>query len=217
MSTSTSTADKANIEQHPQQAILFLLLVAMAIVGLLVGILVMSSDRPVANAGGADGKLGGDFVLQSARGEIALADYRGKVVVLYFGFLSCPEVCPASMSMLQQTLGKLETSERQQLQPILISIDPARDTADDLAQFTQYYDPQILGVTGTADEINNVAADYGAYFKITENKLSEAQRDDYVFEHTSRYYIVNQRGELVDAMRHSTTANELAARIRTLL
>ena len=183
-------------------------------VGLLIGILLSSDDRPVAGAGGSDGKLGGDFTLQSADGEVSLADFRGQVVVLYFGFLNCPEVCPTSMGMIRKTLNKLTIAELNQVQPILVSVDPKRDTVQDLEDFSDYFHQKIIGVTGSPDAIDAVARDYGAYFKITQ---SETPDSEYAFEHTSRYYVINQQGELVDAMRHSTTANELAARIRKLM
>ena len=176
--------------------------------------MLFSTDRDAQGIGGADGILGGDFVLQSSQGPVALEDFRGKVVLLYFGFLSCPEVCPASMSIYQQTMAKLSESERAEVQPILISIDPARDSVEALEEFTNYFGANILGLTGTHEEIVAVTQDYGAYFKNIESASPDSE---YAFAHTSRYFVINQQGKLVDAMRHSTTANELSARIRTLL
>lgn len=187
--------------------------VALLIVGILVFVLLTGNDHPLVDVGGKDGELGGDFSLQSAEGKVSLSDYKGKVVVVYFGFLSCPEVCPTSMGVLKSSFNKLgEQSDN--VQGILISIDPKRDTFDKLANFANYYHQNIIGVTGTPDEIDNVAREYGAYFKAIK---SDELDKDYVFEHSSRYYIINQQGDLVDAMRHSTTPNELTAKIKSLL
>ena len=200
--------------QRDRRMTMKIMAVGLLFVGLLVVILINSADRPVAGAGGSDGKLGGDFTLSSAGGPVSLEDYRGKVVVLYFGFLNCPEVCPTSMAMIRKALDKMNFLELDQVQPILISVDPKRDDVYQLKQFSDYFHPKIIGVTGTPEEIEAVSRDYGAYFKITQ---SETPDSEYAFEHTSRYYIINQDGQLVDAMRHSTTANELVARIRKLL
>lgn len=187
--------------------------VAVIIVGLLVFVLLTGNDHPLVGVGGKDGELGGDFSLQSAEGTISLSDYKGKVVVVYFGFLSCPEVCPTSMGVLKKSFNKLG-EQSDSVKGILISIDPKRDTFDKLANFANYYHENIIGVTGTPEEIDGVAREYGAYFKAIK---SDEFDQDYVFEHSSRYYIIDKQGDLVDAMRHSTTPNELTAKIKSLL
>ncbi len=189
-----------------------------AIAVIILVVLAMTTERSALNENLPD-ELGGDFSLQSNHslgneGVISLQQFRGQVVLVYFGFLSCPEVCPASMGIYQQTLNKLTTEELEKVQPLLISIDPKRDSLKALEVFSEYYHPKIIGLTGTEKEVRQVANQYGAYFKAVP---SESERLDYVFDHTSRYYVIDQQGKLIDAMRHSTTANELAARIRTLL
>lgn len=216
-----SHSEQDNSSLHPidsdqpdysQRLLIAFAIFAVVCVLSLVGILSMSVDRS-SNTGGADGVLGGDFVLHGIDGEVALSDFRGKVVVLYFGFLNCPEVCPTSMGIIQQALAKLDRKNRNNTQAILISIDPDRDSVTALSEFTRYFDENMIGLTGSKEQLAAVAANYGAYFKATASDSPELK---YVFDHTSRYYVINQKGELVAAMRHSTTANELAARIRLL-
>ena len=190
------------------------LFVSVAIVGVLAYLLMDSEGRSRGEAGGSDGILGGEFTLHSQTGAVTLSDFRGEVVILYFGFLNCPEVCPASMSTVSNALKKLDQPELDQVQSILVSIDPARDTLAELAEFSEYFHPNILGVTGSQDEIDAVTADYGAFIDVVD---STTPGSDYEFRHSSRYYVIDQSGNLVDAMRHSTTPNELAARIRTLI
>ena len=197
-----------------QQKIQLSLLLALAVVSTLVYLFMSTTERPTEGVGGADGILGGEFELQSSEGLVRLSDFQGKVTVVYFGFLSCPEVCPASMGMVSKMLNKLSEAEQLQVQPILISIDPKRDEVQEIAEFTHYFHPSILGVTGSPEQIDQVALDYGAFFEVSE---SVTPGSDYAFRHSSRYYVIDQNGQLVDAMRHSTTANELAARIRTLI
>ncbi|MEM6302504.1 MAG: SCO family protein [Pseudomonadota bacterium] len=179
----------------------------------LVLLLVVSSERGVLGST-KPASYGGDFTLTGEYGDVALSDFRGQVVLLYFGFLNCPEVCPASMGVYQKTLNSLSVTELLHVQPLLVTIDPARDSARQVADFGAFYHESIMGLTGTPAQIASVADQYGAYFEPVDSTDPDL---DYVFEHTSRYYVIDQQGQLVDAMRHSTTANELIARVRSLL
>lgn len=159
-------------------------------------------------------ELGGDFTLNSSQGEVSLSDFQGKVVVMYFGFLSCPEVCPNSLGVIQTALSRLSETELNQTQAILVSVDPKRDTLELLAEYADFYHPNIVGLTGDIKIIDNVTRQYGAYYNYTE---IEKVNKDYGVEHSSRYYVINQNGKLIAAMRHSTTPNELYAQIQELL
>lgn len=183
------------------------LAIGALVVGGLAAVLMASQSQ------GKSGKVGGDFSLNSVDGEVSLSDFRGKVVVLYFGFTECHEVCPTSMGVLRNTLQRLSETELNQLQSIFVSVDPARDTAQKIADFTSRFHPTIIGVRGSSEQVEAVANQYHAYFKQDE----VVDETDYKFRHSSRFYIVNQNGILVDAMRHSTTSNELLARVKQLI
>jgi len=157
-------------------------------------------------------ELGGNFTLKSAHGDVSLSDFKGQAVVMYFGFLSCPEVCPNSLGVIQSAFNQLNDYELDQIQGIMISIDPERDNIHSLEQFTQYFHHRIIGITGTEQEVEKTATQYGAYFEKTDNGDEE-----YLFEHVSRYYVIDQQGNLIDALRHSTTPNELSAKLREVL
>lgn len=180
------------------------------LVGILTYLLLSSHNQRAPE----NGEWGGDFVLRSVDGDVSLTDFPGQVVVLYFGFLNCPHVCPASMSVLQKTLHDLDADELKQVQAIFISVDPERDSYPALASFSASFHSKILGVTGTRAQIDRVTQNYAAYNRV---KASDTADSEYAFRHSSRFYIVNQEGKLVDAMRHSTTSNELLARIKSLI
>ncbi|MCW8995561.1 MAG: SCO family protein, partial [Psychromonas sp.] len=154
--------------------------------------------------------LGGRFQLNSINGSVDLAQYKGKVVVLYFGFLSCSEVCPVSMGVMSAAFKKLPADIYAQVQGFFISVDPKRDDLESLNEFAQYFDPHIIGLTGSDEEINTLTRQYGVYFDIVEMESSELS---YTVDHSSRFYIISPSGQLVDVMSHNTTPTELSARI----
>jgi len=197
-----------------KSAVRLVLLAAVLTVAGLTATFFATSNQPLIGVGGEDGELGGEFTLTSVNGPVSLSDFKGKTVVVYFGFVNCEKVCPASMGVLQNVMQKLEADELEQVQALLVSIDPSRDTQESLQEFTQKYHANIMGLTGSQEQIDQVARDYGAHF---EQRPSETDESEYGFHHSSRYYVINAEGQLVDAMRHSTTSNELVARIRTII
>ncbi len=158
--------------------------------------------------------LGGNFTLTSHQGTVSLSDFQEKVVVMYFGFLTCPEVCPNSMTVISTALNRLPSEHGAEVQALLVSVDPKRDTPEKLAEYAKFYHKNLIGLTGDKNQIDNVTRQYGAYYDFSE---IESATSDYGVEHSSRYYVIDRNGELIAAMRHSTTPNELAAQIQELL
>lgn len=191
--------------------------IALSAIGVLlvtiiavVALFVVTSDTDFDQKAQKFSDLGGDFTLTSQDGPVSLSDFKGKVVVMYFGFLNCPEVCPNSLAVIRTALKRLEGENLDNTQALLVSIDPKRDTLEKLAKYAEYFHPNLTGITGTKDSIDSVTKQYGAYYNFTE---IESVTQDYGVEHSSRYYVIDAQGKLVTAMRHSTTPNELHAQI----
>lgn len=196
----------------PNQSQLAFTVLIFAIIGLIALFTLTSKSEFGEKTPNSFDQLGGDFTLQSSQGDVSLSDFKGQAVVMYFGFMSCPEVCPNSLAVIKAAFNKINAENINAVQGIMISIDPARDSVQSLAAFTQHFHSQIIGVTGNQSALAKTAKQYGAYFSKTDDpKLG------YLFEHVSRYYVIDKDGELVDAMRHSTTPNELAARLKTII
>lgn len=157
---------------------------------------------------------GGEFTLQSADGPVSLSDFKGKAVVIYFGFLSCTEACPASMSVLKKALNRVPKEQLPLIQPIFISVDPKRDSVDNLKEFSYYYHPNMIGLTDTEENIKALSKQYGVFFELVDLEGSAA---NYTVDHSSRFYIIDKEGTLITTMSHSTTPNELAAKLSSLL
>jgi protein SCO1/2 len=156
---------------------------------------------------------GGDFTLQSAAGPVSLKDYRGKVVLVYFGYTYCPDICPTSLSATAQALGKLEPAELARVQTIFVSVDPERDTPARLKDYGAFFHPSIAGVTGTPGQIEEVARRYGASYA----KQQLAGASNYVVDHSALTYVVAPDGRLVSTLPHAAPPDKVVAEIRKWL
>jgi len=191
-----------------------LLIVAGLFIAGLIAVYIATTTVPVGEKLKSLKDLGGEFHLNSINGVVDLKEYEGKVVVLYFGFLNCAEVCPASMGVMSAAFKKLPADQFPNVQGFFISVDPKRDDLKSLNEFAQYFDQRIQGLTGTQDEINALTKQYGVYFDLVDMESSEL---GYTVDHSSRFYIISPTGQLIDAMSHSTTPIELAERIKRTL
>jgi protein SCO1/2 len=156
---------------------------------------------------------GGDFTLQSATGPVSLKDHRGKVVLVYFGYTYCPDICPTSLSATAQALGKLEPAELARVQTIFVSVDPERDTPARLKDYGAFFHPSIVAVTGTPAQIEEVARRYGASY--ARQQVSGAS--NYVVDHSALTYVVAPDGRLVSTLPHAAPPNKVVAEIRKWL
>ncbi len=175
---------------------------------------VLERDRPLGEGYKQVSEYGGDFTLTTDKGKQSLSDFKGKVVVLYFGFMSCQDACPISLGKLRVVAKRLTPEERKNFQGALITIDPPRDNPEDLGAFMRNYHPDFIGFTGTQAEIDKVSAQYGVYAKPEDFNGESAT---YTVDHSSRFYMIDKNGKLVTTMSHSTTPAELVAKIRTLM
>ncbi len=189
---------------------LILLLAIPVLAGLGVGLWL---DRTMAPVTEPEVTVGGDFTLQSADGPVSLKDFRGKVGMIYFGYTSCPDICPTSLTTMASAMKLLSPQERAQVYGIFISVDPARDTPANMKEYAAYFHPSFVGVTGTPQQIADIAAKYGVYYKKAEVEGAMG----YAVDHSSTIYIVDQRGKVVDQIIHGASPESIAASIRKLL
>jgi protein SCO1/2 len=154
-----------------------------------------------------------DFTLISHTGQpVSLSDFRGKLVMLYFGYTFCPDVCPASLSEAAGAMDILgEKAEDVQL--IMVSVDPERDTPEELADFVAHFDPAFLGVTGTPEEIASIATLYGIYYGKSEGSIATG----YLIDHTATITVIDREGHVKLIFPFGTTAAEIAADLDYLL
>lgn len=156
---------------------------------------------------------GGDFILNSASGPVSMESMRGKVVVLYFGYTMCPDVCPTSLTMLASALNGLRKEELDQVGGLFISVDPDRDGLERLDTYATFFHPNIQGVTGSSEEVAAVAKLYGAAYR--KSKLDSAM--GYAMDHSADLYVVGKDGELRESIRHGTPPMEIVKTLRRAL
>lgn len=169
--------------------------------------------RMVADVTLAALPTGGDFTLDGPRGPVSLHDFAGKLVLLQFGYTYCPDICPTSLSILAEALGKLTPAELARVQPVFVSVDPERDTVARLVEYTQFFHPSIIGLTGQPASLSEIAGRYGAVFVRQDN----ASAGGYVIDHTALTYLIDQRGALAGSLPHATPSGQLAGEIRKFL
>jgi len=154
-----------------------------------------------------------DFELSAANGQkISPKDFAGKLVLLYFGYTFCPDVCPATLSELREALDMMGTAA-EDVQVIMVSVDPGRDTPEILAEYVAHFHPSFLGVTGTSEEIAQTAEKYGIFYEIHEG----TEASGYLVDHTATVMVIDQDGYLKLAFPFGTSAKDIAEDLSHLL
>jgi protein SCO1 len=157
--------------------------------------------------------LGGPFTLTDQEGRIVTdADFRGKWLLLYFGYTRCPDACPTALNSIAEALDQLG-STRDKIQPVFVTLDPERDTPDVLKDYTSAFRAGILGLTGSPAQIAAVAKEY----RITYQKHMEPQGGDYTVDHTSIIFLIDPKGRPASLFSHETPPERLARDIKAAM
>lgn len=166
--------------------------------------------RMVADVSLAPPPSGGDFTLAGRAGPVALNDFSGQVVLLYFGYTYCPDICPTSLTVWQQALEMLTPAELARVQPLFVSVDPERDSLERLTEYVQFFHPRIAALTGQPDQLAEIARRYGAVFVRQES----ASAGGYVIDHSALTYVIDPQGRLAETLPHGAAAEQLLAALR---
>jgi protein SCO1 len=154
-----------------------------------------------------------DFALTDHNGQPrSIKDFAGKVVVLFFGYTQCPDVCPTSMTELAE-VKKLLGADGAKLQGLFVTVDPARDTPEVLKNYMANFDPSFLALVPTPEQLVAVAKDYKVYYKKVEGKTPTS----YTMDHSAGSYIYDTQGRLRLYTRYGSGAPAMAADIKLLL
>mgnify|MGYP001375987933 CR=1 FL=1 len=185
-----------------------LIFVALVLVLVLAGLLIWPEKL-------APNRLppGGEFTLNSADGPVSLTSLRGKVVLLYFGYTYCPDICPTALLTHAAAFKQLTPEELRRVAGLFVSVDPERDSLAHLKQYAHFFHPVIAGLTGTPAEIQEIAARYGVFY--ARQPPDDSGR--YSVDHTSESYLIAADGRLVARLPHASPPETIAAEIRRWL
>jgi protein SCO1/2 len=193
------------------------LVILSFLIGGLVAMAVLPGGRERLFSGlPSTGKalVGGPFSLVDHTGrKVTDQDFRGRYMLVYFGFTYCPDVCPSGLQVIAAALQKLG-AKADRITPIFITVDPERDTPTQLAEYVKSFDPRLVGLTGTPEEVDAAAKAYRVYYKKVQDEKSTA---GYTFDHTSIIYLMDPNGGYVTHFSHTTSIDTLADRLAKVL
>ena len=158
-------------------------------------------------------QVGGPFTLTDHTGRtVSEADFAGRFMLIYFGFTYCPDICPTEMQTFAEVMDRLgPLSER--VQPILVTVDPARDTPEHLAGYVSLFHPRLVGLTGTEAQIAQMARAYRVYYAKTDVRDAET----YMMDHSAAVYLMGPDGAFVSIFGKGVPADRMADQIRAKL
>lgn len=133
-----------------------------------------------------------DFTLEGPKGLVRLADFKGKIVLIFFGYTHCPDVCPTTLLEIRKAFSALSEGERSRVQVIFVSVDPERDTPELADQYAKQFHPSFLGLSGSPETIRQAAQAFGVYYQ----KSQVVSPTEYLVDHTATTFVVRE-GKLV--------------------
>ncbi|OYQ32928.1 SCO family protein [Niveispirillum lacus] len=158
----------------------------------------------------APASIGGPFTLTSHDGRIVSdGDFQGRYRLVFFGYTFCPDICPTELQTIAQAMDLMGAAGAD-VQPLFITIDPARDTAPVLADYVPLFHPTIIGLTGTPDQIAAVAKEYRVYFARSQGEPDETQ---YLMDHSTFAYLMAPDGSFVTVFAKGTTPEQMVEAI----
>ena len=187
---------------RPLMAVLFLL-----------GLAACSEPRPELPV---NTRLGGEFSLLDQNGETFRAeDLHGKLSLMFFGFTHCPDICPATLARTVGAWKNLSGTEQKQVNVVFVTFDPARDTPAHLKEYLNFFDPSVIGLTGSVDDIADMARRYGVVY--LQETAQPGAEQDYLFSHSDFVYLLDQQGRVRKLFKSDFNTEELIADVRSLL
>lgn len=173
------------------------------------------TPRDVAPRAASQGEvpIGGAFELVNTKGRtVREENFRGQWMLVFFGFTACPDVCPTTLATVTQTLNLLG-DEGLKLAPIFITVDPARDTPKAMKKYLTHFHPRIIGLTGSAAQIEQAASAYKVYYA----KAPGGDATNYMMDHSAYLYLISPQGHYVRHFAHDANPQEVADAIRGYL
>jgi protein SCO1/2 len=197
----------------PRRPVLIFAAIMLLIAAVIGGYAYMSRG-PHQQQGSGVALVGGPFSLIDQDGRrVTEKDFLGKYILVFFGYTYCPDICPTELQVMSAALDQMGP-EAGRIQPIFVSIDPARDTPEVLKAYVANFGPRLIGLTGSPEEVAAIAKAYRAYYAKAGNGSTAT---DYLMDHSSIIYLMGPDGRFVKHMPYTTDAAKLATELKETL
>jgi len=155
-----------------------------------------------------------EIALSKADGsEFQLSDQRGKIVLLFFGYTSCPDICPTTLAEMKQVMDKLDDDIAKNVQVVFVSVDPDRDTPEKIQAYVEHFYPTFLGLSGSMEQLQPIWQDYS----ITRETVENGSAFGVIINHTARLFLVDPQGNLRLSFGYGTPVEDIVHDIKILL
>ena len=187
----------------------------LLIAGVAIAIFLFS--EPVGFRGTTYGEpypVAQEFELSRGDGSrFRLNDMRGKAVLLFFGYTSCPDVCPTTLAELKQALDELDEEKSRQVQVVFVTVDPERDTPELVQEYVNHFNPDFIGLSGSESELVQVWQKYGVFREIVDGTSAAG----YIVNHTARVTLIDQDGNMRVSFAFETPVEDIVHDLKLLL
>ena len=181
-----------------------------------VAVLIFVLNRSVSFRGTSYGEpypQAADFTLTQSSGEtFRLSEQKGKIVLLFFGYTACPDVCPTTLAELRLVMEELG-DKTEQVQVVFVSVDPERDTPEKIQEYVEHFNEDFIGLSGNPDELQIIWDNYGVFRERVESESAFG----YIINHTARTYLIDQNGNLRLSYGFQTPVEDMVHDIEILL
>ncbi|MEN8723305.1 MAG: SCO family protein [Alphaproteobacteria bacterium] len=196
-----------------RRLLLILAVILVALLGLYVA--TMPSKTSDSAKGDVGVLIGGDFSLVNHQGQpVRAADYQGKLLLIYFGFTYCPDVCPTELQKISAVLDQLSDRQRAGIVPLFVTVDPERDTVEQMALYLSNFHPAIVGLTGSVAQVKEAASMYKIYMQKVEDETSSAS---YTMDHSNLVYLMDGDNHYLKHFTGRATVTDMLKAIKAAL
>jgi protein SCO1 len=155
-----------------------------------------------------------EFVLERSDGtSFRLSEMRERVSLLFFGYTSCPDICPTTLAELNQAIGKLKTEEAERVQVVFVTVDPERDTPERTQEYVNHFNSGFIGLSGTEEQLTKVWSDYGVFREIVEGSSALG----YIVNHTARVTLIDSDGNMRVSFGFDTPVDDIVHDLKLIL
>ncbi len=193
-----------------RKTLVIILAIALVLgIGLTYRLMMMGSETASSSSGAA--AIGGPFELVDQNGQTRTEqDFRGKYMLIYFGYTYCPDVCPTELQVMGNALDALDPEFANEVTPVFISVDPERDTVDAIAAYVPHFHERMVGLTGTLEQTTAAAKTFRVYYAKAYADGEAKDSDAYLMDHSSFVYLMGRDGSFIRHFNYGTAPEDMA-------